>query len=40
LESQLAIGVIILALGGLLGVGILIVGVVLVVWAITNDRRR
>jgi hypothetical protein len=36
----MAISVIILALGGLLGLGILIVGVVLVVWAITNDRKR
>jgi hypothetical protein len=36
----MAISVIILAVGGLLGLGILIVGVVLVVWAITNDRKR
>jgi hypothetical protein len=36
----MAIGVIILVVGGLLGLGILIVGVVMVVLAITNDRKR
>ena len=32
--------VILLAVLGLFGLGIVIVGVVLVVWAITNDRIR
>jgi len=36
----MAIGVIVLAVGGLLGLGILIVGVVLIVWAIADNRRH
>lgn len=38
----MAIGasVIVLAVLGLFGLGIVIVGVVLVVWAIANDRRN
>jgi hypothetical protein len=41
-EGRLAIstGMIILGVLGLLGLGIVIVAVVLVVWAIANDRRH
>ena len=41
-EGHLAIssGVIIVGVLGLLGLGIVIVAIVLVVWAIANDRRH